>query len=148
MEQLDFGEEGRYVKLDHKKDPLVKLNAIIPWELFRPRLKKVWREPEGEGTSRRMSGSRSEIPVCAEAASGRHRLLCQDNVGRRQVLRRQEGAQAQYRRKGPGRYRIIKCPPPRGRLSRPSQCLSARQACIDTTRLPIPVGVSRSNSGR
>ena len=46
MEQLDFGEEGRYVKLDHKKDPLVKLNAIIPWELFRPRLRQVWREPE------------------------------------------------------------------------------------------------------
>ena len=43
MEQLDFGEEGRYVRLDDKKDPLVKLNAIIPWELFRPRLRSVWR---------------------------------------------------------------------------------------------------------
>ncbi len=36
MEQLDFGEKNRYVRLDDKKDPLVRLNAIIPWEMFRP----------------------------------------------------------------------------------------------------------------
>ena len=46
MEQLNFGEERRYVRLDDKKDPLVKLNAVIPWEMFRPRLRSVWREPE------------------------------------------------------------------------------------------------------
>ena len=48
VEQLDFGEEDRYMRLDDKKDPLVKLNAIIPWELFRPRLRSVWREPQRE----------------------------------------------------------------------------------------------------
>ena len=32
------------MRLDNKKDPLVKLNEIIPWEVFRSRLKKVWRE--------------------------------------------------------------------------------------------------------
>lgn len=45
MEHLDFGEKDRYVRLDDKKDPLVKLDAIIPWELFRLRLRAVWREP-------------------------------------------------------------------------------------------------------
>ena len=70
MEQLDFGFEDRCMRLDKKEDPLVKLNSIIARELFRPRLKKVWREPEGERTSRRMSGSRSEIPAFAEAPSG------------------------------------------------------------------------------
>ena len=51
MEHLDFGEEDRYVRLDDKKDPLVKLNAIIPWEMFRPRLRSVWREPQKERKS-------------------------------------------------------------------------------------------------
>ena len=51
MEQLDFGEEGRYVRLDDKKDPLLKLNAIIPWEMFRSRLRSVWREPGRERKS-------------------------------------------------------------------------------------------------
>ncbi len=46
VEQLDFGFEGRCAQLDSKKDPLVRINAIIPWEIFRPRLKLVWREPE------------------------------------------------------------------------------------------------------
>ncbi len=51
MEQLDFGEVGRYVRLDDRKDPLVKLNAIIPWDIFRPLLRSVWRKPEGERKS-------------------------------------------------------------------------------------------------
>jgi len=51
VEHLDFGEEDRYMRLDDKKDPLVKLNAIIPWEMFRPRLRSVRRKPEGERKS-------------------------------------------------------------------------------------------------
>ena len=51
MEQLDFGFEDRCMRLDNKKDPLVRINEIIPWELFRPRLKKVWREPDRERKS-------------------------------------------------------------------------------------------------
>ena len=51
MEQLDFGLEDRCVRLDRKKDPLVRIDAIIPWELFRPRLRSVWREPERERKS-------------------------------------------------------------------------------------------------
>ncbi len=44
MEQMDFGLKDRYAHLDAKKDPLVRINAIIPWEVFRPRLNSVWRE--------------------------------------------------------------------------------------------------------
>jgi len=53
VEQLDFGFKGRYVKLDDKKDPLVKLNAIIPWEMFRPRLRSVWRDKERKSNAGR-----------------------------------------------------------------------------------------------
>ncbi len=101
------------------------------------------------------AGAQDKVPVAGIRERGSRRVKAKvtepvSGVMLRGMVREtvKEGAQAQYRRKGPGRYRIIKRPPPRGRLSRPSQCLSARQACIDTTRLPIPVGVSRSNSGR
>ena len=31
--------------LDAKNDPLVKINAVVPWEAFRSRLENVWRKP-------------------------------------------------------------------------------------------------------
>src|SRR4029450_4286623 len=43
---FDLGE--RYRGLDPKKDPLVFLNAVVPWEDFRARLSAVWRKPEEE----------------------------------------------------------------------------------------------------
>src|SRR4051812_31561547 len=46
---FDLGE--RYRGLDAKKDPLVVLNAVVPWEDFRARLSTVWRKPEEERTS-------------------------------------------------------------------------------------------------
>ena len=46
---FDLGE--RYRGLDAKKDPLVVLNAVVPWEDFRARLSAVWRKPEGERKS-------------------------------------------------------------------------------------------------
>ena len=48
MEQLNFILKDRYGHLNSKKDLLVKLNEIIPWEIFRSRLKGVWRESERE----------------------------------------------------------------------------------------------------
>src|SRR3954468_10195498 len=41
---FDLGE--RYCRLDSKKDPLVFLKAVVPWEDFRARLSAVWRKPE------------------------------------------------------------------------------------------------------
>src|SRR3954464_5287794 len=43
---FDLGE--RYRGLDAKKDPLVVLNAVVPWEDFRTRLSAVWRKPDEE----------------------------------------------------------------------------------------------------
>src|SRR3954454_643035 len=43
---VDLGE--RYRGLDAKKDPLVVLNAVVPWEEFRAQLSAVWRKPEEE----------------------------------------------------------------------------------------------------
>jgi hypothetical protein len=47
-----FDVETRYAKLDAKGDPLVALNAIVPWGNFRPRLEAAWRRPAGERKSR------------------------------------------------------------------------------------------------
>ena len=46
MAQMGFFDiENRYAALDAKNDPLVKINAAVPWEAFRSRLERVWRKP-------------------------------------------------------------------------------------------------------
>ena len=46
MAQMGFFDvEKRYAALDAKNDPLVKINAVVPWEAFRSRLENVWRKP-------------------------------------------------------------------------------------------------------
>jgi IS5 family transposase len=40
-----FDVAGRYAGLDAKKDPLVAIDALVPWESFRGRLEAVWRRP-------------------------------------------------------------------------------------------------------
>jgi hypothetical protein len=47
-----FDLSDRYASLDAKKDPLVEINSVAPWEEFRPVLERVWRKPEGERKSR------------------------------------------------------------------------------------------------
>ena len=49
---LFFDLSDRYESLDAKKDPLVEINAVVPWEEFRPLLEQVWRKPESERKSR------------------------------------------------------------------------------------------------
>src|SRR3954463_11610394 len=46
-----FDLDERYRGLDAKKDPLVVLNAVVPWEDFRAQVSVVWRKPEEERTS-------------------------------------------------------------------------------------------------
>src|SRR4051812_1225833 len=49
MGQLGFSDlDERYRSLDAKKDPLVVLNEVVPWEDFRARLSAVWRKPDEE----------------------------------------------------------------------------------------------------
>jgi len=53
MPQMGFFDlSDRYASLDAKKDPLVEIDAVVPWEEFRPVLERVWRKPEGERKSR------------------------------------------------------------------------------------------------
>jgi len=52
MAQMGFFDlSDRYASLDAKKDPLVEINAVVPWEEFRPLLEPVWRKPENERKS-------------------------------------------------------------------------------------------------
>lgn len=53
MPQLGFFDlSDRYASLDAQKGPLVEINAVVPWEEFRPVLEQVWPKPEGDRKSR------------------------------------------------------------------------------------------------
>lgn len=53
MAQMGFFDlSDRYASLDAKRDPLVEVDAVVPWEEFRPTLERVWRKPEAERKSR------------------------------------------------------------------------------------------------
>ena len=45
MAQMGFFDlSDRYASLDAKKDPLVEIDGVVPWEEFRPALARVWRQ--------------------------------------------------------------------------------------------------------
>src|SRR5690554_2871476 len=49
MSQMGFFDlSERYASLDAKQDPLVEIDAAMPWEEFRPALEQVWRKPNAE----------------------------------------------------------------------------------------------------
>ena len=53
MAQMGFFDlSDRYASLDAKKDPLVEIDAVVPWEEFRPALERVWRKPDSDRKSR------------------------------------------------------------------------------------------------
>ena len=53
MRQIGFFDlSDRYASLDAKKDPLVGINSVVPWEEFRPALDRVWRKPDEDRKSR------------------------------------------------------------------------------------------------
>ncbi len=48
MGQMGFFDvSNRYASLDARKDPLVQIAAVVPFEEFRSRLEAVWRKPGG-----------------------------------------------------------------------------------------------------
>ena len=62
MGQMSFFDvENRYAALDAKHDPLVKINAVVPWEAFRSRLENVWLKPP----DKRKSNAGCKPPVQA-----------------------------------------------------------------------------------
>ena len=46
-----FDVSDRYASLDARKDPLVQIAAVVPFEEFRSRLEAVWRKPGEKRTS-------------------------------------------------------------------------------------------------
>ena len=53
MVQMGFYDLSyRYASLDAKKDPLLEIDAVVPWEEFRPALERVWRKRDAERKSR------------------------------------------------------------------------------------------------
>ena len=53
MAQMGFFDlSDRYASLDAKKDPLIEINAVVPWDEFRPLLERVWRKPDAVRKSR------------------------------------------------------------------------------------------------
>ena len=53
MAQMGFFDlSDRYASLDAKRDPLVEIDAVVPWEEFLATLERVWRKPEGDRKSR------------------------------------------------------------------------------------------------
>ena len=53
MAQMGFFDlSDRYASLDAKKDPLIEINAVVPWDAFRPLLERVWRKPDAAKKSR------------------------------------------------------------------------------------------------
>ena len=53
MAQMGFFDlSDRYASLDAMRDPLVGIDAVVPWEEFRPTLERVWRKPAAERKSR------------------------------------------------------------------------------------------------
>jgi IS5 family transposase len=41
-----------YASLDAKKDPLLEIDGVVPWEEFRPALERIWRKPDADRKSR------------------------------------------------------------------------------------------------
>ena len=53
MAQMGFFDlSDRYASLDAKKDPLLEIDAVVPWEEFRPSLERIWRKPDADRKSR------------------------------------------------------------------------------------------------
>ncbi len=47
MLQMGFFDlSDSHANLDAKRDPLVEINALLPWEEFSPALDRVWRKPD------------------------------------------------------------------------------------------------------
>jgi transposase, IS5 family len=53
MGQLGFFDVARrYAGLDAKQDPLLRIDALVPWEGLRGRLGAVWRRPAAKRKSK------------------------------------------------------------------------------------------------
>ena len=50
MAQMVFFDlSDRYRSQDAKKDSLLEIDAVVPWEECRPALERIWRKPIDAG---------------------------------------------------------------------------------------------------
>lgn len=72
-----FDFSNRYVSRDAKLDPLVEIDAMVPWEEFRAALEEVWRKPMPTGLRNPrdtwLRGDPSECPLRQESAGPQNR---------------------------------------------------------------------------
>ncbi len=93
MGQMGFFDvENRYAALDARNDPLVKINAVVPWEAFRSRLESVWRKPPDERKSNAGRQPWDAIVVTKTSTSSavsypRPGLTSRPSVGKRTGMR-------------------------------------------------------------
>ena len=59
-----FDVSNRYASLDARKDPLVQIAAVVPFEEFRSRLEAVWRKP---GEKRKSAAGRKPWDAVAKS---------------------------------------------------------------------------------
>ncbi len=64
MGQMGFVDiADRHAGLDAKNDPLVKIDEVVPWHDFRPRLEAAWRKPAEERKSPAGRKSWDAVPM-------------------------------------------------------------------------------------
>ena len=103
-----FDLSDRHAKLDAKRDPLVEIDAIVPWEEFRPALDRVWRKPDAEHKSRAGRNPMDAVvkgPNLAMTGQNRQRLRSHTHQQRASHLR-----QAARLHMNSGKPRKIKVP--------------------------------------
>jgi len=81
MAQMGFFDlSDRYASLDAKRDPLVEIDAVVPWEELRPTLEQVWRKPDAERRSRAGRKPINAIVMFKTLALGARYNLSDDQI--------------------------------------------------------------------
>ena len=79
MGQMGFFDiANRYAGLDAKNDPLVKIDEVVPWEDFRPRLEAAWRKPAEERKSPAGRKPWDAVVMLAAAARQKRQIINQE----------------------------------------------------------------------
>jgi len=57
MQSSFFDLDNRYAQLSKMRDPLIELNRVIDWELFRSTLSTIAEKPRKSAAGRKVQGS-------------------------------------------------------------------------------------------
>jgi len=102
--------DERYARLSEAGDPLEKLNAVVPWEVFRgalARALKRWDGAKGAAARHRRSRLRLHEPCGHRSPARLHpRLERHQRLGLGRGAAWQRACPWQHRLDGVGRYRL------------------------------------------